>query len=78
MKKQTPSSRRLDEEFEVRLTFLDSRFLLADLGIEPKAEEGPEEEEQPEPEPEPPAEQPEPAAETEQPADDSSAADDDG
>jgi hypothetical protein len=40
--------KRLDEEFEVRLTFMDTRFLIADLGIELVAEE--------EPEPEPEAE----------------------
>lgn len=36
--------KRLDEEFEVRLTFMDTRFLIADLGIELVAEEEPEEE----------------------------------
>ena len=43
--------KRLDEEFEVRLTFMDTRFLIADLGIELAEEEEPE----PEPEPEPAA-----------------------
>ena len=46
---------RLDEEFEVRLSFMDTRFLIADMGIE-LAEEA-----EPEPEPEPEAE-PEAAA----------------
>ena len=41
---------RLDEEFEVRLSFMDTRFLIADMGVE-LAEEA-----EPEPEPETDAE----------------------
>ncbi len=38
--------KRLGDEFEVHLTFMDTRFLIADLGIELKAEEEDEEEEE--------------------------------
>jgi hypothetical protein len=46
--------RRLDEEFEVQLTFMDTRFLIADLGIE-LVEEEEEEADEEEPEVEAPA-----------------------
>jgi len=36
--------KRLGDEFEVHLTFMDTRFLIADLGIELKAEEEEEQE----------------------------------
>ena len=39
---------RLDEEFEVRLSFMDTRFLIADMGIELAEEAEPEPEAEPE------------------------------
>ena len=49
---------RIRDEFELRLTFMDARFLVADLEIEFEEDE-PEPEPEPEPTPEP---EPEPAA----------------
>ncbi len=42
--------KQLDDEFEVRLTFMDTRFLIADLGVQLASEQEEEKEEAKEPE----------------------------